>query len=90
MKTAQDIYTRLHSELGQWFIKQCRNPSAAYYLYYMESTPEHDGGLLIAENQPSGLYKLAMDERINGYTTVTNNMAYIRNSGTLDRLPILS
>jgi hypothetical protein len=59
MKDMNDVSIRLRAELDQWFIGQCNNNYAEYYLYYLETTPEHDGGILICADQPANKdYKL--------------------------------
>ena len=92
MKTRQDTENRLLAELKQWSIKQARDIYADYYLYYMTTTPEHDGGLLICRsdltpNYPD--YQLAMLTRINKSSSVQQNFNYIR-LNVLGSLPILS
>ena len=89
MKNLADIQTRLKNELDQWFIKQCRNVYEDYYLYYLESSPEHDGGLLIAANKPANSeYKMAGGGRINKGATIQQNFNTLR--PILNRLPILT
>ncbi|MGL5715105.1 MAG: hypothetical protein ACRCX2_18960 [Paraclostridium sp.] len=52
MKNMQDISNRAKAEIEQWFPKQCQNPFIDYYWWYIETTPEHDGGFLIAADRP--------------------------------------
>ena len=90
MRNRADAETRLKMELEQWFIKQCKNSFEDYYLYYMEATAEHDGGLLIYQDQPPNTgYKLACPERINKGATIEQNFNHLRNQ-ILGKLPILS
>jgi len=86
MKTLQDIQTKLKAELKQWFVKQVHNPFGDYHLYYLPSTSEHDGGLLICEEAPpnSG-YKLAAS--IRKEYTIDGNFGLLQS--TIRRLPIL-
>jgi len=90
MKTEADLQDRLKAGLKQWQVKQGQNPYDDYYLYYLETTPEHDGGIIICKEAPVNTdYKLAMAERINKGATVDQNFNRIR-SGVLRTLPVLS
>jgi len=90
MKNQADIETRLKAELQVWSKRQSKNIFADFYLYYMESTPEHDGGFIICEVAPPNKeYQLAMGERINKGATIEQNFNWLR-SGIMRRLPILS
>lgn len=89
MKNLKDIQDRLRVELGQWFIKQTRNPFEDYYLYHLPSTPEHDGGIIIcAGNPPNIKYELSDPQRINKGATVEQNFTLLQ--PVINRLPILS
>ena len=89
MYTKADAEAVLKNELKQWAIKQGRNVYGAYYLYYIEATAEHDGGLLIAENVHNPEYKLASGQRIGPSGTVDQWFNEIR-LNILGSLPILS
>ncbi len=89
MKTIRDTKNRFHEELQQWLRKQCENPWDRYHLYYLESSPGHDGGLLICKDAPgSPEYKLATPESIRRDLTIDQNMVHFHS--VLMRLPILS
>ena len=88
MKTLADIQTRLKIELNQWFIRQCRNVYEDYYLYYLPSTPEHDGGLIICKDTPHNPEYKLVQGRINKGLTVEQNFYALQQ--TIRRLPILS
>jgi len=90
MHNMRDIKDRLQAELEQWFLKQCKNNYADFYLYYLPAAPEHDGGLLIAENIKNPEYLLAMPEKINKSITVEQNFNRIMVYGVLNKLPILT
>ena len=87
MKTLRDIQTRLRAELEQWFVKQVHNPFGDYYLYYQESTPAHNGTLLICEDAPpnSG-YELAASIRRD--YTIDGNFGLLQD--IIRKLPILN
>jgi len=89
MNNLQDIQNRFRQELEQWFPKQCRNVYMDFYLYYQESTPEHDGGLLICEESPANSsYKLANPCRLPKTMTIQQVLnAY---EPILRQLPVLS
>jgi hypothetical protein len=54
MKNMADIESRLRVELTHWFPIQCRNEFKDFFLWYQETTKEHDGGILIAgEEKPA-------------------------------------
>jgi len=89
MKNLADIQARLKIELDQWFIKQCRNNFEDYYLYYLESKPEHEGGIIIAADPPANSeYQLAGGGPINKGATVEQNFNALQ--PIINRLPILS
>ena len=90
MKDYQELLASLRIELEQWFIKQCRNNFEDYYLYYIETTPEHDGGIIICAEQPANKeYKLAWNQTINKGATVEQNFNNLVNN-VMERLPVLS
>jgi hypothetical protein len=90
MKDIMELETRLRAELDQWHVKQCRNNFDDYYLYYLETTAEHDGGIIICKEAPANQsYRLAMPQRIDKGATVNQNFNRIRN-GILRSLPVLS
>ncbi len=90
MKNLQDLENTLKAELDQWFIRQCRDEYADFYLYYLPATAEHDGGLSICKDRPANPeLRLAMAERINKGATIDQNFNRIRNS-VLRSLPVLS
>ena len=89
MKTFEDAKKRLKAELDQWFIMQCRNTFQRYYLYYLETTAEHDGGIgICSEDPPNKEYKMASAEHIRRDLTVEQN--YYRLVDVISKLPILS
>jgi hypothetical protein len=89
MKTIQDVKARFHAELVQWFRKQCENPGGQYHLYYLKSTPGHDGGLLIRKDPPENPeYKLATPEALRRGLTIEQNAVHFHD--VLMRLPVLS
>jgi hypothetical protein len=88
MKTSADIQTRLRAELNQWFTAQCKNIYDDYYLYYLPTTHEHIGGILICKEAPANPeYQLAGCGRLNKGATVDQNMNVLR--AVCERLPIL-
>jgi len=83
-----EIRPRLKAELDQWFIRQCRNTFDDYYLYYLESNAEHDGGFVIAKDPPPNKdYKLAWNQKIHKGATVEQN--YNELIPVINKLPIL-
>ncbi len=89
METLQDIQDRLKIELKLWLTRQVNNPYEDYYLYYIESTPEHDGGIIIAVDPPANKnYKMAGAGRINKGATIEANFTILQD--TIRRLPVLS
>ena len=89
MRTLADAETMLLNELRQWFIKQSQDLYQDFYLYYQESTAEHNGGIGICSGQPANpSYKLAWNERINKGATIEQNFHYLR-TRILKQLPIL-
>jgi len=88
MKTYQEACDRLKLELTMWCKRQTQNIYADYYLYYLPSTAEHDGGISICENQPANPdVKLAWTQRIRKECTIEQNMNELRE--VLRSLPIL-
>ena len=89
MKTQADLEARIRVELEQWFIRQCRDMDADYYLYYMEANKRHDGGIIICKDPPANPEcKLAMSEPIRKGCTVEQNYNWLR-LGICRRLPIM-
>ena len=88
MKNMADIQTRFHSELEQWFIKQVRDEYSDYYLYYLPTTPEHDGGFSFCKDKPANPdVLLGWNQPVCKGSTIEQNFnAYIP---ILRRLPIL-
>jgi len=72
MKNMSDIHDILALELKHWFPLQCRNEWADYYLYYLPTTAEHDGGLVIAKERPANP-EYCLVERIRKDLTVEQN-----------------
>lgn len=90
MKTRADLETHLRAELNQWFVKQCQDGFTDYYLWFLESTAEHDGGILIAAKPPANTgYRLALPEKIRKGCTVEQNFNWLR-LGICRTLPVLS
>jgi hypothetical protein len=89
MKDRADLESALKLELIHWRNRQMKDPYAAYYLYYRETTPEHNGGIIICKDAPSNPeYKLASPERINPAASVEQNFNHIRIT-VLGGLPVL-
>ena len=88
MQTWPEVLNRLRAELDQWFIKQCRNIHADYYLYYQATTPERNGGFLFLEDKPENSnYLLGWNKPVDKGATVEHNMHTF--SDVLWRLPIM-
>ena len=91
MKNWNDLVKRFTAELEQWYIRQTRKPFENYYLYYLESTAEHDGGIIIhADSTPpeNPDYRLAAPEAIRKDMDIGQNVIYFEH--ILKRLPVLS
>ena len=88
METWKEVQAKLRAELNQWFIKQCRNTSDDYYLYYHPTTPERDGGFLLSKECPGDGYLLGRTEPVHKGKTVEQNFSKLND--VLRRLPIMS
>jgi len=89
MKNRKDIEVRLRAELTLWRDTQVRDLYTDYFLWYLPTTAEHDGGFLIARSAPPNPeFLLATPERINKSKGVEGNCAQLL--PFLLRLPILS
>jgi len=89
MKTLAELETRLKNELTVWAHRQAQDLYADFYLYYMPTTAEHDGGIVIACRPPANPdFKLARPDRINKAATFNQNFNQIR-IHTLPYLPVL-
>lgn len=87
MTNMADIETALRLEVTHWFPRQCRDSSAEFHLYYLPTTAEHDGGLLIAHEKPANdEYQVA--GRLNAGLTIDQNMNALR--AICRTLPILT
>ena len=81
-----DINIRLDLELIEWFRKQSQNLFNDYYLYYIESTPEHNGGFLImSEVPPNKEFKRSV--KLNKGMTTRQNFILLKQ--VINRLPII-
>ncbi len=87
MKNIADVHEVLKAELQQWFAKQIRDEFGDYYLYYLPTTPEYDGDLLIAKDRPANPDYLVA-ERVRKDLTIDQNHRYF--AEICRRLPILS
>jgi len=89
MKNLCEINARLKAELDQWYIRQCQNAWDDYYLYYLPTTAEHDGGIIICKDLPANPeYKLASAQRIRKEATVEANFILLQD--VVRRLPVLA
>jgi hypothetical protein len=89
MNNWNDIQTAVKNEITHWFGLQCRDPFSDFYLYYLPSTPEHDGGFIICKDQPANPdYILATPNRMNKGATIEQNLGMLE--PILQKLPVLS
>ena len=88
MKDYKDLQTRFRSELEGWFKEQTMAPDEEFFLYYLESTLEHDGDILICRDTPPLGYQLAASHAIRRDFTVDRNMRFF--DPILRKLPVLS
>jgi hypothetical protein len=64
------IYNMLVPAVDCWFVDQCRNPNASFYLYYKEAAEgENTWCPIISENAPNESWQLVTPERISGMQT---------------------
>lgn len=88
MKNWNDIMIRFRNEMNQWFIKQNRDLHTKHYIWFLESTSEHDGGIIISSDKPiNSEYQLASPGHIRRDLTVDQNIS--RSIDILRKLPIL-
>ena len=88
MKTFEQAVSTLQLELKHWFTRQCHNPVGDNFVYYIESTQQHNGGFLICQDQPVNPdYKLAKNSNVSGFKTVDQN--FNRLLPVIKTLPIL-
>ena len=89
LETRSDVENRLRSELNQWFQNQVRDPYQRYYLYYLPTTAQHEGGFLFcADPPPNPDYQLASPACVDRGGNVDQNFIAWRDIVT--RLPILA
>jgi hypothetical protein len=86
MKNWDELTARTMADLKIWQDKQFKNNYADFYLYYLETTPEHIGGILITEEAPANL-EYQLGARINKSLTLEQN--WIALKPILRRLPVL-
>ncbi len=86
MKNMNDVHNIIKAKLNQWFPKQCNDLYSDYYLYYLPTTVEHNGGLLIAKERPANP-EYCMVERVAKHLTIEEN--HRRIAEMCQRLPIL-
>lgn len=87
MKNMADITAAARLEIEAWFAKQCQNPFADYFWWFLATTPEHDGGFLIAQDRPVN-QDYAIAGKLEKHLTKEQNLS--RFLEIARRLPILS
>lgn len=86
MRNMQDVNARIRAELDQWFPKQCKNIYEDYYFYYLPTTAEHNGGVLIVKDSPANQeYQLVTRIRKD----LTKDQNFLMLSNFCRKLPIL-
>lgn len=89
MNTLQELEGALRLELIHWDARQNARPFDDFYLYYLPTTAEHDGGILISAGRPRHPeFQLAMPERIHKGQGVEANFRRIQ--PILRTLPVLT
>lgn len=87
LESWKDIVAMAEAEIDQWFPRQCREPYTDFYWYYMETTPEHDGGFLISKDKPANPDYLIAGKLAKHLTKEQNLYQFLETAG---RLPILA
>jgi hypothetical protein len=64
------IYNQAKREADKWFVEQCHNVYAAYYLYVKPSTESQWGELILSTELPSTDFVLASPDRISPANTI--------------------
>ena len=90
MKNMEDIVDRVRAELLHWFPIQCRDLYTRFYLWYLPSTLERDGGIMIARKQPAPGWFIADPQHIHRNSTVEQILNTWLLNRTLSTLPVLS
>ena len=90
MNNMQDIVDRVRSELTHWFPIQCRDLYTRFYLWYLPSSPERDGGIMIAREKPAPGWMIADAQHISRNSTVEQILNTWLSNRTLSTLPVLS
>ena len=91
MNNWNNVLQRIRAEVAAWFPRQCANESARFSLYYLESTPEHDGGILICQAPPANAaYRKAPHPWADLRSDLTAEQNMLRLQEVCWRLPILS
>ena len=89
MKNMADVEKKLRAELNQWFVRQVRNESEDFYLYYAQTSHGQPGEIRIESNMPldSGYARVGWIGRINKGFSIDQNMKKLRE--ICRHLPIL-
>jgi hypothetical protein len=82
-----EIYNQAKIEANKWFIEQCKNVYAAYYLYVKQSTESQWGELRLSTELPSSDFVLASPDRFTSNNTVESAIYKIKSIA--QRLPIV-
>lgn len=84
----QELLSTARAELNQWYVAQVRNPFDVYHLYYLPTTAEHDGGIIIAKDAPANPEYIKSVE-ISGFITIDQHMIRLEHN-VLPKLPVLN
>jgi len=82
-----EIYNQAKREANKWFIEQCNNVYAAYYLYVRKSTESQWGELKLSTELPNCDFVLASPDRFTPNNTVESVIYKI--TSIAQRLPIV-
>ena len=87
LRNWNEIVVRARTEIELWFPRQCQNSFTEYSWWYIESSPAHDGGFLIAEDKPANTDYLFAGALGRHLTKEQNLQKFL---DTARRLPILA
>jgi len=85
--TFDQFKEHLQREIRLWEREQVKDPTAAYYAYYLPATPTRESGVRISTYRPDLNWKLMHTKRVNGFRTAEENYNIL--VGVAQSLPIL-
>ena len=90
MQTLEDIRAIVHAEITHFRIRHAGQEFACGYLWFYSTTPERDGGIMVAEDRPGVDWEPVTPERLPINLSADDIVQSLTLRHILGRLPVLS